>query len=43
LDVSPSILFLVFTLFWVLWLIFDWQVFIIIDIPRLNQGFWVWI
>ncbi len=28
LDVGPSTLFLVFTLFWVLWFIFDWKGFI---------------
>jgi hypothetical protein len=28
LDVGPSISFLVFPLFWVLWFIFDWQGFI---------------
>jgi hypothetical protein len=29
LDVGPSILSLVFPLFWVLWFIYDWQSFII--------------
>jgi hypothetical protein len=28
LDTSPSILFLVFPLFWVLWFMYDWQGFI---------------
>jgi hypothetical protein len=32
LDVGPSILFLVFPLFWVLWLIYSWQGFIILYI-----------
>jgi hypothetical protein len=27
LDVGPSILFLVFPLFWVIWFIYDWQGF----------------
>jgi hypothetical protein len=30
LDVGPSILFLVFSLFWLLWFIYDWQGFIIL-------------
>jgi hypothetical protein len=30
LHMGPSILFLVFPLFWVLWFIYDWQGFIII-------------
>ncbi len=33
LDVGPSILFLVFPLIRVLWFIYDWQGFIIINIP----------
>ncbi len=43
LDVSPSILFLLFGPFLGALVLFDWQGLIIIDIPRLNQGFWVWI
>ncbi len=33
LDEGPSILYLVFPLFWVLWFIYDWQGFIITFVP----------
>jgi hypothetical protein len=38
LDVGPSILFLVFPLFWVLWFIYDWQGFIENDPPVRSLG-----